>query len=137
MRYTLILIFNEDYDNILLMYKIKGPFPNTWNGVGGKIENSDNNPMEGALREVKEEIGLDANHFNVFKELLILKFPDDVELNVFYGTVKNNTRAIQMEDEEIAWFNVEDLFDVRDNELAGYGNLPYFINMILNLEVIK
>lgn len=54
-KYTLCLIRNED--KFLLLNRNKKPAMGMWNGVGGKIEDSET-PVEGVIRETFEETGI-------------------------------------------------------------------------------
>ena len=57
------LVFVKDVANrkILLGYKKRGFGMHKWNGLGGKIEPNETH-IEGAIREVKEESGLDIDN---------------------------------------------------------------------------
>ena len=53
---TLCLLFKDD--DILLAMKKRGFGVNKWNGVGGKVDESEK-VIDAAIRETKEEIGVD------------------------------------------------------------------------------
>jgi 8-oxo-dGTP diphosphatase len=57
---TLCFVMNED--DVLLMKRAstRRVFPNSYNGLGGHIER-DETPIEGAIREIKEESGIDVD----------------------------------------------------------------------------
>lgn len=56
------LCFVRNGDDVLLMKRASNRrvFPNQYNGVGGHIERGED-PMQGAIREIKEETGLDVH----------------------------------------------------------------------------
>jgi len=131
MKFTLIFIFSQDRKEVLMINKIKGPYPNCLNGVGGKIEIFDRTIEEAALREVLEETGLRSTDISPLEFLVKETFSDGTELNVFYTTIGSHATVKQMEEEQLEWCDVESLLDVRDKRLAGNGNIPYFLNFIL------
>ncbi len=137
MRYSLVIIFDNDYKNVLLIKRNKEPFTNTLNGIGGKIDIFDITVEQGAMREVREETCLSEREFDYVKPLTKETFPYGVELNVFYAKMKPNVYPVQMESEELIWKPVNELLDVTNDNLAGNGNLPYFIYSALKQEGIK
>ncbi|MDO8515168.1 MAG: NUDIX hydrolase [bacterium] len=66
--------FIFDKDKVLLVYHKKYSM---WIGVGGHIE-ADETPDEAAIREIKEEVGIDVNILN-----------GNINFGVFDNTVKN------------------------------------------------
>ncbi|KHD34976.1 DNA mismatch repair protein MutT [Clostridium acetobutylicum] len=55
LRYTICFIKRED--EVLLLNREKPSWMGSWNGVGGKFQNSET-PMECILREIHEETGM-------------------------------------------------------------------------------
>jgi 8-oxo-dGTP pyrophosphatase MutT (NUDIX family) len=117
-----------------MIHKIKGPFPLTLNGIGGKIEDHDTSELNSALREIKEETNIGREEMFKMKELLSISFPDYVNLHVYYAILYPNVKPTQMEKETLHWVKTERLLDVKDKNIAGYGNVAYFINLALQLE---
>jgi 8-oxo-dGTP diphosphatase len=66
LTYVLIFILREDH--VLMLYRNKAPNQHLWNGVGGKLEPGES-PEEAAIREVKEETGLQVQHM-VYKGIV-------------------------------------------------------------------
>ena len=75
-RSVLVLIHTADLQ-VLLMERV--PWPGFWQSVTGSVERADEPLRETAIREVKEETGLDAtryllsdwevdNHYEIFKQ---------------------------------------------------------------------
>lgn len=134
MKYTLCFIFSEDLSQCLMIDKIKGPYPNTLNGIGGKIEDSDEDVLSAAYRELYEETNLIKQNLKSGLNFLVkLHFSNDIEVNVFYGRIIDRRRVRRKEEEELVWVNTKELLDVTNKRLAGDGNVPYFINFALNL----
>jgi 8-oxo-dGTP pyrophosphatase MutT (NUDIX family) len=106
-------IFVIDKENkILLMYNKK---LNMWLQPGGHIEN-DELPHETAIRECKEETGIDVeiisryksiNPNPVFIEHYINKVGDMVDIQ-YYGVPLNN-KLLNNENNETGWFSLKEL----------------------------
>lgn len=132
MKYCLGLVIDPIAKKILLLKRNKEPYNNCYNGIGGKIEEGESE-YDALIRELKEE----AEIIDVLKivKLVTLIFPNNIELNVFYIFVNNidfndkNTR-----EGILIWKDINFLLDINNNELAGDGNLTYFMKFILNLE---
>lgn len=59
-KYPYTLVFLRNNDEILLLNRQKLPWKGCWNGLGGKLEKgTDPNPVEGVLREILEESGIE------------------------------------------------------------------------------
>ena len=132
------------YDNTVLLrkhdkYKI-------WLSVGGHIE-PDEDPIQAAVREVKEELGLDVVLFGDvhhseksenFKELLPPRFmnrhriSDTHEHITFVYFAKTNTNTIQQGEVEISdevhWFTLSGLDDPK---YALRDNIKYYAKRAL------
>jgi ADP-ribose pyrophosphatase YjhB (NUDIX family) len=128
-RYNLVFLFNRQLTKVLLMKKYKGPYPVTYNGVGGKTEAGES-AKHGAIRETKEETGVDIKR-NI-KWLLSCQFPGHVYLSVYCAIVDEDAPK-QMEAEPIAWYKIRDVFRDHVTPLAGEGNVKYFIEASINL----
>jgi len=125
LKYVVCFLFSYDLTKCLMIHKIKGPFPNTLNGIGGKIEKFDPSIKSAAYREIKEETGLTKSDIISLNPLVKEVFPDKIELNAFYGRLKKTSKPIQMEEEKIQWYLVTELLD-KNHNMAGI-NTPYFI----------
>ncbi len=100
-------------DEILLAMKKRGFGIGKWNGVGGKIdkEKGDNSIIEAAIRETKEEIGINANNLEKVA-LLHFRFPykEDWNQDVHVFLVKN-WQGQPQESEEMfpKWFKINEI----------------------------
>ena len=56
--YTVCFLFSPDMDEVLLQKKNRTDFAGLYNGVGGKLEPGEK-PEQCAIREIKEETGID------------------------------------------------------------------------------
>lgn len=128
MNYTLIVVLDTTKQYALLMQKNRGPYPGMLNYPGGKIETSDKTYMAAAIRELKEETGIERDTLN---PLVTCIFPSGNILHVFYCITRNIEEPKQIEDEILMWHNVSDILDVNNPALAGEGNLAYFTKATL------
>ena len=125
MKYVVIFLFTEDLSKVLLIKKTHGPYTGCWNGVGGKIENGEDS-RDAAVRETEEEVGVDISLD--CKELVYMKFNNNVELTVFYAMV-DPADVSQMEEEPIQWYPANQIAGrLTPIALAGDGNVPYFVS---------
>lgn len=87
---TLCLLVENN--EILLAMKKRGFGAGKWNGVGGKIdkEKGDKNIIDAAIRETKEEIGVDVKNLEKFA-VLRFRFPykEDWNQDVHVFLIKN------------------------------------------------
>lgn len=114
---------------ILLQYKAAGKFgEGKWNGPGGKIR-PDETPLEGVIREVREETGLTIIDPEM-NGLIDFYFgekdkPDWItyifRVTEFSGELKPNDEG------ELRWFNVDDI-PYEDMWLDDEHWLPAFIS---------
>lgn len=140
------LCFVTHGDDILLMKRAphKRIFSNHYNGVGGHIER-DEDPRSGAIREIKEETGLDVSnvrycgttHIDAGESTGILLFVfvaettsrevvDSEEGSLHWLPIQDVLTQIQQGSDELLL--VEDLPIVLPMIFAG-GNLPFFAHV--------
>ncbi len=103
---TLIYIFKDNH--VLLAMKKRGFGAGKWNGTGGKLKSSET-PMAGAIRETKEEVGVEVSltephgkiHFHDPKgaEWMVYVFRTEV----FYG------EPYETEEMRPQWFTLDDI----------------------------
>lgn len=138
-KYTVILLFNSDGSKILLQKKDRTAFAGKLNGIGGKV-NEGEEPVKGAFREMEEETSLLLKDLQRFAWLGTLTIPEQCDTNnsnrfpelwFFGGIVKdeNLPHKPDTETEEISWYELNGNVPVTELELAGDGDLLYFINM--------
>jgi 8-oxo-dGTP diphosphatase len=94
------------------------PYPNTWDVPGGHVEEGET-PAECIIREMKEEIGLDLEGFEL---LSVKEFSDRVEYT-FWKSADLNIDAISLQEgQRLQWFSEEE---------AGATPLAYGFNEIV------
>lgn len=101
-------MFTDDMKQVLLLLKRHGPgsVVGRWNGIGGKIELTDADPMGAQIREFEEETGIATTRQDWFK---FTEFRgDDFIVYCFWGT---SSRAVlnarTMTDEPIEIVNCD------------------------------
>ena len=137
-NYVVILLFSKDTEKLLLVKRNKKPYPNMWNGIGGKIEGGET-PIEAAIRECKEETGL--TMINP-KLLVTYVYPESNPLNsnthlsVIYDFIDIKEVADNYEG-HYEWKDIEFALDFNSKEIAGCSNLAQMIKEIYDIEDIK
>ena len=110
----------------------KNHFPNMWSQTGGGVDTGET-PLQAALRECKEELGIDINTNNIELILSFRRKYDFVDVWLVKQDVDISTLKLQ-EDEvaDVKWATIEEIRD-----LMKSGNLAKSINiyfdMFLNL----
>jgi len=135
-RYSVVVLLNGNGSKVLLQVKDRTIFAGKLNGVGGKIE-YDEEPAEGAMREICEETTLtkdDIEDFTWLGNLVVPEVCDNSntipELIFYSGKVKEEHKARKAPDatEDVDWYELDGSnMPVTCTELAGNGDLPYFI----------
>jgi len=125
--YVLGFLFSENCKQVALIRKLNP----TWqagflNGIGGKIELSDDSPFFAMIREFKEEAGIEIITWKEFCKLTNAYF--DVYCYYTFGDL---TQLKSMEEEKVEIIELENL----PNEEVLY-NLNWLIPMALDMENI-
>jgi len=106
-KYVLVFLFDSRLDNILLIEKQRGPahLIGKWTGLGGKIEPREL-PLNAAIREVKEESGLDVSGILTNNSHFCTLFKDqEFEMFVYTGITNDIFKHKQPETERLCnWF---------------------------------
>ncbi len=107
-----VVIYKDDRnEKILLVKRKKDPYKNSWAIPGGFLEKEE--PLEvGALRELKEETGLELKEVNQLKAFgKVHRDPRGRTISIaFYGVVTSEEKVKGSDDAADAkWFHVENL----------------------------
>lgn len=126
-KYNVIVIFNKEFDKVLMCKRTKEPYMGMYNLVGGKIEKDDDGLNE-AYRELKEEtnIGINDTVLNHFMDFNYISFNKLIE--VYYGILNKDVELIE-EVNKLEWVSINDnFFDI--DKYAGEGNIGHIIEEI-------
>ncbi len=102
-----IILFNSDNKILLVLRDDKEsiPFPNTWNLLGGFLEN-DESPEECICREIREEIEIELGNINFFEKYNIY----DREHYVFWKQIDLDLTQTKLnEGQRLAYFSKYEL----------------------------
>ena len=108
-QYVVGLIFDESFENILLIRKNRPDWQKgRLNGVGGKVEDQETS-YEAMVRECEEECGL-----LLYNWLLVENFSDSdsYEVHFFITQTPSLQKAYSKTDELIEIHNIKELFDI-------------------------
>ena len=135
---TLSFVLNAD--DVLLMKRAphKRVFPNRYNGVGGHIER-DEDPLTSAMREIKEETGLDVRDLDLCA-VYNIDAGEATGIVLFVFTAASDSREVVANDEgTLHWVPreaimqldlVEDLPIILPRILARRASdLPHFVHV--------
>ena len=140
-RYVVGMVFDHELKEILFLKRVKEPYKDCINGVGGKIEQDES--IDSAMRrELFEETDIVEEHINKLSYMFTISFPYGVELNVYYIILNDNYSkkdSIDTREGVLVWKDIirESLFDSTKTDVAGEGNIAYFIKYVLNREGIE
>lgn len=112
-----------------MIKKIKGPVgvKGKWNGVGGKIEESDLNSYEAMSREFREETGVNVSQFN-WKKFAILEGVN-WSMACFACASNDVFKVCTMEKEPVMVLPIKDL-QTRNYDVVN--NLPVLLALALD-----
>ena len=120
-----IIPFAQDTQRFLLSLRSADVNePNTWGVIGGKLDEHENNPMQAAVREFKEEIGLQIDENNL--ELIYVYNSPEKENGesvfkyyTFVGYISKEipeleTKQYGWETERCKWFSLEEIYKIKN-----------------------
>ena len=126
-KMNVIVVFNKNFEKVLMCKRTKEPYKGMYNLVGGKIE-KENEGLNEAYRELEEETNIKRDDIDLihFMNLTYIKW--DKELEIYYGILKNEVELIE-EVNKLDWVSSNDnFFDM--NRYAGEGNIGHIIEEI-------
>jgi 8-oxo-dGTP diphosphatase len=128
-KYVLTFLFTPDYKDVWLIEKQKPEWQKgSLNGIGGKMEEGEF-PFTSAIREVKEESGLDISRENIeyLGEMYRINNNEhDFIIHIFTGTTDKELETV--EEEEIKKIPVSDVKNYKHID-----NVPMLIESCLFL----
>ena len=116
---TSIIFVNDEKQVLLLLRDDKSsiPYPNTWDVPGGHVDN-DETPEQCIVREMKEEMDLDLEDFQLFS---VMEFIDRIEYT-FWKKANLDIKNITLhEGKQLKWFTES---EARNTKLAhGFNEI--------------
>lgn len=123
-RYTVVAVLRKD--EVLMQYKLRGPFLEVWNLPGGKIEPGED-VIPSGCRELFEETRIIADPADVVQLLDMVYYEEmEAELHLLAVVVPDDTEFTQVEDEPLCWYKRCDIIS-NMIETAGLLNVPHFV----------
>ena len=126
-KMNVIVIFDKNYENVLMCKRAKNPYKGMYNLVGGKIE-KENDGLNEAYRELEEETNIKKEDVDLihFMNLTYVKW--NKELEVYYGILNKKVTLVE-EVNKLEWVSINDnFFDM--NKYAGEGNIGHIIEEV-------
>jgi 8-oxo-dGTP pyrophosphatase MutT (NUDIX family) len=129
---TSLLIDDEGKLLILKRSEKVKTYKGMWGGIAGYVEEHEN-PYETALKEIKEEVGLEKDEIHFIKSLDPIRFTDfynderyDWEIFAFlFKTEKKDKIDIDWEHSEYRW--------ILTSEIAKYKTVPHLKEVVSKL----
>lgn len=125
-KVNLIIVLNPDQTQVLMCHRQKDPYKGQFNFVGGKLEPNESN-LDGAYRELFEETGIMRDAIAIKPLFFSEYFEDNLELQVYYGTLKYPVELIK-EVNPLLWIDLKT--DFTDTKFAGDGNIQHMMKCI-------
>lgn len=132
-QYVHVCIMNDKNEFLIQKRSLyKKIYPNKWSQTGGAVDSGETS-LQGALREVKEELGIDLNKENMEFMLSFKRYHSFVDVWLARQNVNLNDVKMQKEEvSEVKWVSKEELKNMIENdELSGSVNLYY--KMLIDL----
>ena len=101
------IIFINDTRQILLFLRDNKPdlpYPNMWDVPGGHVE-ANESPEKCIIREMKEEMDLDIDEFDLFSKV---EFEDRIEYTFWAKADFDINEIVLMEGQKLKWFTRDD-----------------------------
>lgn len=130
-KVNVIIVYNKDFDKVLMCYRRKNPYKGKYNLVGGKVE-ANEEIEDAAYRELEEETGITKEDITLTHLMDFTYHQTDLELEVFSGKLNKDVDLTE-EVNELLWVDKnENFFD--EEKYAGEGNIGH---MMIHAEMIE
>lgn len=134
--YNLIVVFDKDLSKMLMCKRLKEPYKDLINFVGGKIEENESG-IDAAYRELFEETAIKRESIDLI-HLMDFSYPlDPCYVEVYMGRLKKDV-SIKGDENALFWqTDMEDnFFDM--SKYAGEGNIGHILEHVkINKDKLK
>ncbi|MFS0864647.1 NUDIX domain-containing protein [Fredinandcohnia sp. 179-A 10B2 NHS] len=141
-HYVVGLVFDIEMKNVLLLHRKKEPYQGLYNGVGGKVEQGENS-YQAMIRELEEETGFLPINIKSSGYVITISYDLEKKIDVYYFVLNESEHRLPIgnvtNEGVLVWLNISEnhLLDASHPEMAGDGNIAYFIQYAHKLEKDK
>ena len=137
-----VIVFVLNDNNEVLLQKRsenKKHFPNKWTVLSGHVEDFDESFEAAAVRELKEEIGLNVNisELKYLAENEVIKEDDSKHITKYYSIISNKKEdeyIIQTEElSEVKWYSYSDFINMMENNDERLVFSPKILEVFKNM----
>lgn len=123
-KYNVIVVYDQDYQKILMCLRQKEPFTGLYNFIGGKIKENEES-IHAAYRELEEETHISSDDIALIHAHDFYYHLEDMMLEIWVGKLKTN-KEVYGEQNPLEWIDLhENFFDL--TRFAGYGNIGHIL----------
>ena len=124
-KYNVLAIYDMTETKLLMCLRAKEPYKGKLNFVGGKVEPGESEDAA-AYRELFEETGI--SDIELYRVMDILYYGWDMELEVYYGVLKNEPE-LKEERNKLFWISrTENFLDT--DRFAGECNIEHILRHV-------
>ena len=88
-------------------------YPSCWTLPGGRVEKGES-PELALVREVKEELGFDLNHFKLFRIIVENTSNEIVERHIYWGSISEKAEDLRIgEGVALRYFTLKEIPPIR------------------------
>lgn len=137
-----VIVFVVNDNNQVLLQKRsanKKHFPNKWTVLSGHVEDFDESFETAAVRELKEEIGLNVNisELKYLSENEVIKEDGSTHITKYYSIISNKKEdeyIIQKEElSEVKWYSCNDFINMMESNDERVVFSPKILEVFKNM----
>ncbi|MDD3416071.1 MAG: DUF429 domain-containing protein [Lachnospiraceae bacterium] len=121
------MVFSLDGEKILFCKRMKDPYKELYNLVGGKIEKEEDG-FEAAYRELREETGIESDKIQLNHMMDFTYYNQNCYVEVYVGKISEEITLFE-EAHPLKWLSAdENYFDSK--RFAGEGNIGHMVEQV-------
>jgi 8-oxo-dGTP pyrophosphatase MutT (NUDIX family) len=124
-------LLTNDYGKLLILKRSNAvrTYKGLWGGVAGYIEENEE-PYETAIKEIREEVGLEKDKISLIKQLDPIEFTDSYDGKVYDWKIFSFLFKIEKKSKIIIdWEHLEYRW-IRPIEIEKYDTVPYLKEIV-------